>query len=186
MSHKTRISNLFMLQCILGNFECHSIIEWHIECQLSKCMHTCSWWTVLYRCTALHSSETLVYFIGGLSERAREWLFSQLSCLCHLRPITLDSISVWSCFPLLCSSLFESVWGHSVVLYYMLVCSILATSDLALIMLMTLWCGHCMMSLCALWVEALCGSGHFKRAIFVYRCLCDCSSAVSHIIAIYK
>lgn len=182
MSHKTRISNLVMLQCILGNFECHSIKEWHIECQLSKCMVNSP---LQMHCITLKWDPCILYFIGGLSERAREWLFSPLSCLCHFRPITLDSISVWSCFPLLCLSLFKSVWGHSVVLYYMLTCSVLATSDLALIMLMSLWCGHCMMSLCALWVEALCGSGHFKRAIFVYRGLCDCS-AVSHIIAFYK
>ncbi len=142
----------------------------------------CSWWTVLCNASLqMHCStpksyglrvmETLVYFMGGVKgERARERDFlSVVMSLCHLGPITLDSISVWSCFPLLFLLFFKSVWGLSVILFYMLTCSFLATSDLALIMLMTLCCGHCMKSLCVLWVDALCGSGHFKRAIFVYR-----------------
>lgn len=154
----------------------------------------CSWWTILcnaslqMHCSPLKSyglrvTETLcIVWVGW---RERETFLSVVMSLCHLGPITLDSISVWNCFPLLFSSLFKSVWGLSVVLYYMLTCSFLATSDLALIMLMTLCCGHCMKSLCALWVDALCESSHFKRAIFVYRGFFCILQEQSHTIVLF-
>ncbi len=60
-----------------------------------------------------HGDPCVFYGWGEGRESKRETFLTVVVSFCHLGPITLDSISVWSCFPLLFSSLFKSVWGLS-------------------------------------------------------------------------